>query len=170
MDTSTPILSKPQISERNIEITNKIEVYSDRLEILKSQRFLTERIFRKISENMHYEIFKYLNSKELLQIRSTKLGGFQLVSNKILRSRIKNYFDKLYFRLYDQEDLNIEKEDQRAKLIFEQSGCQVLDFGKVKIGERQVRGFVGLLKENKSILKGINIGTYYELYIYIYIL
>ena len=44
---------------------------------------------------MHYEIFKYLNWKDLLQIRELKLGGYQLTANKLLRSRIKNHLTRI---------------------------------------------------------------------------
>ena len=63
-----------------------------RLKYLKEAKFLTQRIFRRISENMSYEIFKFLNAQDLLQIRASTLGGFQLVSNITFRAKIKNYF------------------------------------------------------------------------------
>ena len=56
------------------------------------KKYLTERVFGRISENMHYEVFKYLEAVDLLQIRSLNLGGFLLTSNPYLRPRIKNYF------------------------------------------------------------------------------
>ena len=63
-----------------------------RLRKLKNEKFLTRKLFVRMSENMHYEIFKYMNGGELLEIRGTNLGGYQLTSTKLLRSRIKNYY------------------------------------------------------------------------------
>ena len=63
-----------------------------RLNQLKVEKFLTMKTFKELSENMHYETFKYLNCKDLLGIRSTNLGGYQLTSNILLRSRIKTIF------------------------------------------------------------------------------
>ena len=91
-----------------------------RLENLKEEKYLTMRVFVGVSENMHYEIFKYLSWIDLLQIKATKLGGYQLISNKILRSRIKSYIkgiinyptleedeSELFYRsLYDQSENN----------------------------------------------------------------
>ena len=63
----------------------------NRMNILPDTRFLTNRIFGRLCENLHYEIFKCLNYVELLEIRCLKLGGYELTSNITLRSRIKNY-------------------------------------------------------------------------------
>ena len=64
---------------------------SERLKMLKESKFLKIRILERISENMHYEIYKFLDAHELLEIRSMSLGGYELTSNKVLRSRIRNY-------------------------------------------------------------------------------
>ena len=60
-----------------------------KLEQLKHTKFLTQRVFQRISENISYEVCKYVNSQDLLQIRTVTLGGFQLVSSTTLRARIK---------------------------------------------------------------------------------
>ena len=94
-----------------------------RLEQLKHTMFLSHRIFPKISENMSYEIFKYVNSQDLLQIRASSLGGFQLISNTTLRARIKNYLkDKIIFLT----DLFANK--GKISLLFEQKREKVLSF------------------------------------------
>ena len=64
---------------------------SRRLEVLEGVKYLDNRIFKRISENMSYEIFKYINSGDLLEIRSLTLGGYQITSSTLLRGRIKNY-------------------------------------------------------------------------------
>ena len=69
---------------------------------------------------MHYEIFKNLNFKELLNIRSLKLGGYQLTSNKILRERIKNY--AINIKLDFDKSVDEKKIVRRIKLMFEQTG------------------------------------------------
>ena len=102
--------------------------YTKRLQTTKEEKYLSNRIFKNISENMHYEIFKYLNSNELLEIRETTLGGYQLTSNKLLRSRINNYFTitNIYFRGNIKEkkylDINLEEDVHRIHIIFEQTG------------------------------------------------
>ena len=74
-------------------LTNGIKnenIYS-RLDEIRESKYLDNRIFIRISENMSYEIFKYMSSTDLLEIRASKLGGYQLTSNMTLRARIKNY-------------------------------------------------------------------------------
>ena len=75
----------------------------NRLDALKEIKFLSTRIFQTLSENIHYEMFKYLDYRDLLEVRRTKLGGFQLTSNKILRARIKNYLPELKFKFVQTE-------------------------------------------------------------------
>ena len=97
----------------------------DRLVYHKEERFLTNRIFGRISENMHYEIFKYLDSRDLLEVRITKLGGFQLTSNKLLRSRITNYLDiKPILHLNADHAENI----RNLRVFFEQIGQNKIVF------------------------------------------
>ena len=94
-----------------------------RLEQLKHTKFLSHRIFPKISENMSYEIFKYVNSQELLQIRASSLGGFQLITNTTLRARIKNYLkDKIIFLT------DIYASKGNINLLFQQKSERVLSF------------------------------------------
>ena len=92
-----------------------------RLAILQKSQFLTKRIMERISENMHYETFKYLNSVDLVEIRGMKLGGYQLVSNKLLRSRIYNYFTWLTLDLDDYESWNLDTRARRTSLVLEQT-------------------------------------------------
>ena len=93
-----------------------------RLAKLKESKFLTKRVFQRISENMSYEIFKYINSQDLLEIRVLNLGGYQLISNPYLRSRIKNYLkDKPYTSFTDFVNNN-----ERINLLFEQTNLQTL--------------------------------------------
>ena len=138
-----------------------------RLQELKVNQFLREKIFPKLSENMHYETFKYLNSRDLLEIRCTKLGGYQLVSNKILRSRIKNYFTGR-FNIKLSEDVHgekIEYYDRRVKLIFEQTGMGILDLEDS--GKGVIDGLIYLMKNNAEILE-LKLGIYIYIYIYTY--
>ena len=102
------------------------KTYSNRLTGLKNERFLTHRVLQRISENMHYEIFKYVDWKQLLEIRGINLGGYQLISNRILRSRISNYCPIKFPKI---KVLELDKviEDSRIKLIFEQTGRAELD-------------------------------------------
>ena len=98
--------------ERLLQI-QKVDKYP-RLSQLKREKFLTKRIFQKISENMHYEIFKFENSRDLIRVRAISLGGFQLTTNKLLRSRIGNYLEKLQFNMNECIHPDIE-----IDLIFE---------------------------------------------------
>ena len=97
----------------------------ERLNALREEKYLTKRIFARISENMHYELFKYLNSMDLLEIRILKLGGYQLISNPILRSRITNYLHKLQVNIIPN---NIQENVKRIKLIFQLMGKNKLIF------------------------------------------
>ena len=88
-----------------------------RLELLKEMKYLTQKIFQRISENLHYELFKYSDCFSLLEIRSLNLGGFQLISNNILRQRIGNYFKNIKFNSEITSEYT-----RKIKLIFEQTG------------------------------------------------
>ena len=140
------------------------EANNPRLEDLKAQKFLNPRIFKRISENMHYETFKYLPSRDLLEIRSTNLGGYQLTSNKTLRPRIGNYLTKIRAMLrciYTKYG----EDDSQIKLLFEQTGAEILDFGGMRIGDKGVRNLAPLFKRNIGI-REISLGQFC---IYIYI-
>ena len=111
------------------ENRNKLLKIHRRLEQIKEEKFLTNRIFPRISENMHYEIFKYLNSEELLQIRRTKLGGYQLTSNRILRSRIQNFMPYLYTKLeLEGPNSDVEINLRKCRLLFGQIQNEELRF------------------------------------------
>ena len=126
------ILEKHSQNEPEMDINisedqynSKIDVLIDRLVYHKEERFLINRIFGRISENMHYEIFKYLDSRDLLEVRITKLGGFQLTSNKLLRSRITNYLDiKPILHLNAERAENIHN----LRVFFEQIGQNKIVF------------------------------------------
>ena len=132
-------------------------------EELKSEKYLTKRIFSGISENMHYEIFKYLDSHNLLEIRALKLGGYQLISNKTLRSRIKNYFKYIPFKL--SEDLPISLKIKGINLIFEQMGREKLIYEGVGLEMDEINKLSEILEFTPE-LKKLNLG----IYIYIYII
>ena len=97
---------------------------------------------------MHYEIFKYLNNVDLLAVRGTKLGGYQLTSNSLLRSRIQNYFYYLSPNLELRDSSGIFTNLNRIELIFGQTGNEKLDFGGMKIG---AEGFIQLAKTLKLV-------------------
>ena len=161
----------------------------DRLSELKEGKFLNQRIFPRISENMHYEIFQYLGPKALLQIRAMSTGGYQLTSNQLLRSRIKNYFPKLKFNLNqklgklsilfhpktgiiyssiieENIEININKLRKRQiLLIFGQIGKEFLDLTGMnlgKTGNKQLIQIIRLLQDIPEI-KGINLCTHLAL-------
>ena len=144
-----------------------------RLEELKEEKFLTMKIFERLSENMHYEVFKYVNAKDLLVIRSLKLGGYLLSSNKLLRSRIKNYFSVLIPRIIQGRqniDMNINMMNQRIKLIFEQLGSEIIDLKNMQIDpQRMYNNLVPLLKLNYGLI-GLKLGimsvNYHSLFNY----
>ena len=117
------------------------------LEELKNNKFLTKRLVNKLSENMHYEVLKYLNSDELLQIRAIKLGG----SNKILRSRIGNYFVSKRINMTENVPISSRKNIGRLQHYFEQTGRNILHFHKNKIGERVLKTFGDLFKKLPDI-------------------
>ena len=118
---------------------------NNRLTALKKERFLTKRLFRKMSENMHYEIFKNMNSEELIVIREINLGGYQLISNPILRSRIKNYFVRDY-RLYFFQQINVDYYCQKIELMYEQTGNEELYLANMGIDDIQCPQLVMILK------------------------
>ena len=137
---------------------------NSRLFQLKQQNYLTKRIFPRISENMHYELFKYLTNHELLEIRALKLGGYQLTSNETLRSRIKNYYPAI-------KEINIT--NTRINLIFEQTGKRVLSFEGMRINSEQIKDLVNQIVKSNLQIEGLNLSNLsqiYYIYIYIYII
>ena len=114
---------------------------------------------------MHYEIFKNLNCRELLRIRALKLGGYQLTSNKILRSRIKNYFPKIdacfsldpmtaKWKMHSKEGNAgifgkaglVARTVHKINLIFEQTGKYSLSFKRNALDSKGIAHISKLLK------------------------
>ena len=150
-----------------ISVPINLENTQSRLNLLKERKYLTNRVFMRISENMHYEIFKYLSSKDLLQIRSVKLGGFQLISNRLLRSRIQNYFHKILPCELNQTIgiFDMQLNALRIKFLFEQTGSEILNLES--IGKKEMKKWLQIIQLNSQI-KGLNLGNMY-LYTCIYI-
>ena len=130
-------------AEEECKLFDDIQYFSEpnnnrikRFQSLETAKFLTYRIFPRVSENMHYEIFKYATPIDLLQVRIIKLGGFQLISNTILRSRIKNYMSNIkpIFDLNLNEDLNA----RRIRLLFQQTGSQRLNLNNMQITYKEI--------------------------------
>ena len=145
-------------SKSNIKAKNSIYI-SRRLNELKESKFLTNRIFIRISENMHYEIFKHLNNLDLLQIRALSQGGLQLTSNTHLRSRIKNYFPGIRINLNMQN--NLRDNLRYIKNIFEQTGIMNLDLREIPMkGERIID--LGKIIKQLLGLQGINLSKYFN--------
>ena len=153
----------------NTKINSRLKTKTlQRLKELKERKYLNNRFFNRVTENMHYEIFKYVNYEDLVQIRVSRLGGYQLTSNRILRSRIKNYFGYLQAdlklgNLQDEKDL--EENMKRVELIFLHTGNKnLLDFRRVKIKAHEMNELVKLFKLVPQI-KGL---SFRNIYIYIY--
>ena len=118
----------------------------NRMNILPNTRFLTNRIFGRICENLHYEIFKYMNYAELLEIRCLKLGGYELTSNKTLRSRIKNYPHSFE---YTFSNFDLEKEAinaRKIKLIFTQIGKNKLSLVNIQNNHQKIKYIAKIMK------------------------
>ena len=142
----------------------KLEFNRENLHSLKKNKFLTKRIFKRISENMHYEIFKYTNKEDLLEIKGLCTGGYQLTTNKLLRSRIKNYFQDINFA----PDLEATDEINRRNIyvIFEQMGRNKLSFESMGVRDKGLIKFSDILKLATDI-EHIDLSN--GIYIYIYI-
>ena len=138
----------------------------ERLKELKESKFLTNRVFIKICENMHYEVFKNLNSRDLLELRAVNIGGYQITSNSILRNRIKNYISNISPK-YTFLKANIKLNIQRINFVFEQMGNEVLSFADNKLGKGEIGPFALVLKHIPQ-LKEIILCNCVDIYIYIY--
>ena len=132
-----------------------------RLWKLKNEKFLTRELFVGMSENMHYEIFKYMNGGELLEIRRINLGGYQLTSTKLLRSRIKNYYirnPKLMINTL------INAGARRIEAVYEQmEGCEI-NLNCMNIDWEKCIRVIQILRDIHK-LKGINLCIIYYLYL-----
>ena len=146
-----------EASNSKEQISNKDREEYPKLLNLRRERFLTNRIFQRISENMHYEIFKYLAANELLEIKLTNIGGYQLTSNQLLRSRIGNYFNKIYFNL--KESSNVKSNTRKIQIIIEQTGILILEFENEKLREKELTMLSQIIK-NIPELQGINLSKY----------
>ena len=122
---------------------------------LQESKFQTRKLFWKISENMHYEILKYLNSTELIVIRGASLGGYQIVSNPILRARIKNYYSRnkaIRFR----ELVKVKECEKKMQIMLLQTGKLELNLEKMQISDQDCTELAKIL-EYIPQLKGINL-------------
>ena len=81
-----------------------------------------------------------------MEIRSLKLGGYQLISNTILRARIKNYFPLIR---YDPSDRGLKKD--RIKLMFAQSGSNKLILVEKIMKEKEFSNFYKMLQKFPEI-------------------
>ena len=140
---------------------SKSLILKKRLSQLREPKYLSIRIFQRISENMHYEIFKYLTPEDLLEIKESGTGGYQLTSNKLLRSRIANYFPHLILYLDFNTESDIWINIRRIILAFENMGNVELGFRGLDIGDQGVIELVSILE-----IMADGLGT---IYIYIYI-
>ena len=109
---------------------------SNRLEGLIGKKYLTERLFSKISENMHFEILKYLDWKDLLVLREVKSGGFQIISNRKLRKPIGNFMNIILSPNLEYKRLAIET--RRISLLFVQINMRILKFDDFNVNRDQL--------------------------------
>ena len=70
------------------------------------------------------------------KIKLTNIGGYQLTSNQLLRSRIGNYFNKIYFNL--KESSNVKSNTRKIQIIIEQTGILILEFENEKLREKEL--------------------------------
>ena len=136
----------------------------DQLSVLEDERFQSKRVFRKMSENMHYEIFKYMNFRELLTVRGTNLSGYQLTSNKNMRSRIKNYFirDTFYPFLYLNTLIHqVTDYPKKFLVMVQQMGKEELNLCSMNIHEQECPKICEIFKCMPH-LHSLNLCTYID--------
>ena len=127
---------------------------------LQNTKFLTKRIFQRMSENMHYEIFKFINSEELLEVRAINLGGYQLTSNPILRSRIKNYFDRIPLFFYDiTMKKTIDKKEYKRiiLLLLQQTGN--LSLVRTELNSKRIKQLEEILTDSLTHVFDVNLSN-----------
>ena len=137
--------------------SNRVFILSKRLEELSESKYLSRRIFQRVSENMHYEIFKFLTPIQLLDVALLNSGGFQLISNRILRARIKIYFTIL--KPIIPEHSTEEKNIYRIKQIFSHNGKFSLIIDKDKVKNEQLHKLFCNF-DRLSELREINCGNF----------
>ena len=120
------------------------------LDSLKAEKYLSQRFFKKLSENMHFEVFKFIDNVELLKIRSVNRGGYQLISNKIQRRKLGNHFPEFNPEL-PSEDSEVFKA-RKIEFMFEQTGSNCLSLVEgdpkyiIMIDRQQLEEFFMLVK------------------------
>ena len=116
-----------------------------------------------MSENMHYEILRCLNWKDLIDVRLINLGGFQMVTNQVLRNKLKNYMNKcpLLINTQDNEYSNIQK----IRLLFQQMGKNLLRLVGDNAEKQQFRNIIRLCNNQNTYkkIKELEIGTFFNL-------
>ena len=135
------------IENNSLTIKDQNTQLVERLQSSKQNKFLTSKIFGRISENLHYEIFKYMNPVDMLTTKLLNFGGYQLASNRLFRSRLANFFTKLYLDLKEINHTNITS----INLIFEQTGQYVLEC-KGKLTNDNLIAFTDILKQMPQLI------------------
>ena len=153
-----PTKTERKASRHGNSIINLKQI--QRLEGLKQDKFLTQKIFPRLSDNIHYEIFKNLNSRDLLKIKEINLGGYQLTTNHHLRGKmIKNYFSYLKPMLdLSEKSSNVEKNIKIVKLIYQQTEKEYLDFRTMQIQDQGAIQFARIFMHIPET-KELNLGT-----------
>ena len=124
---------------------------------LSRSNILNHVFFKRVSIDLHFKILTYLDSKDLLEIRATKLGGYQITSNCRLRGKIGNYFSLIQPKLTSKLRANVRK----IKLIFEQTGRKALNFSSIQLSNDRIKILVNALKLNTE-LEEIIFGTIFS--------
>ena len=138
-----------------------VNMEKNRLEYLRNNELLLHKTFSRISLTMHYDIFRFLNSPELLDIRNLNLGGYQLISNNNHRSKILNYFTKIIPQINETMSglVDTEKENRKINLLFTQTGNNLIDLSRKIIKENGRRNLMKLLQFNPQIT-GLKLSKY----------
>ena len=127
------------------------------LQNLGENKYLTNKIFKNLSENCHYEVFKFLDEYELLELRMLNTGGFQLSSNQHIRGkRVQNYFEK--FSLMFSEEINLLKYINYIEMMFVQIGGRYLGISEIYECESGIIQIVEIFKLFNNIHE-LNLGV-----------
>ena len=139
---------------------------AERLSLLKQAQSLITLVFPNISENLHYEIFRYSSNDDLLEIRALNIGGFMISSNGFIRKFIGNYYGKVK-PILALENENITLNIRKMEHILEQTGNTNLYLENMSLGYTECKKCTQIIKMIPQI-EGLFLGNQSFIYIYIF--
>ena len=119
---------------------------SDRLKMIKEDKYLSYKLFSILSENLHFEIYQFLYFNEIIKFRLINLGGFVLASNQHIRSRLLScpiYINRRGIGRIIESDIEEREKEEAIKIILELNSSDQIDLSVRKGNKHKCIGAIG---------------------------